>query len=567
MHPTARLLWQRVEAAAASDPGRRAHVWPAGSLTYAALRARALALAEELPGPAHSPVVLWGHKEGAMLVAMLACARVGRPYVPADTALPAARIAWMADLVGAGACIAAQPLPTDLATHLRLRGVPVVALEPDGRRAPGPSPWSGEATPAPAGGTTLPATAAHLAYVMFTSGTTGRPKGVPITWEGLGHFVGWLLAEQRPRWADEVVLNQAPFSFDLSVLDTYFSLLSAGTLFSITRDLIAAPAQLFAWLGDSGLTTWVSTPSFARFCCVEPRFGAGLLPRLRRLLFCGETLSPALVRELMRRFPGARVWNTYGPTETTVAVASVPIDAAPDDDTPLPVGRPAPGLRVWVAGEDLEPLPDGEVGEIVVAGPQVSPGYLLSADMAEAAAAFVPPGPEPGRPRAYRTGDLGRLQGGLLYWEGRRDRQVKLHGYRLELDEIEAGLRRLPGVADAAVVAVRRQGVADHLVAFVVPRPEAGGGEAVPPQHVAPEGPGTGDSGAAGAPDGGGPTPRTAPVSPPAFARAQALRRALAQQLPPYALPRVIHFVAALPLTANGKVDLQALAARGDAGP
>src|SRR4029077_20053523 len=191
------------------------------------------------------------------------------------------------------------------------------------------------------------------------------------------------------------------------------------------------------------------------------------LPGLRRFLFCGETLPNLIARELLARFPRAQVWNMYGPTETTGAVTAVRVPPAPAAaERPLPVGRAAPGTEIWIADPD-EPSRrrrDGTPGEVVIAGPQVSSGYLLPPATA----------PREGGPfftlsdgrRAYRTGDLGVTDhaDGLLSCAGRLDRQLKLRGSRIELEEIEAHLRAVPGVDDAAVLAVERDGQPDHLV-------------------------------------------------------------------------------------------------------
>jgi len=534
-------MLSRIAASAARFPRRAAHVSPDGTLTYAELMARSAALARHLAAqPSLAPVLVYGHKEPAMPVAFLACARSGRAYVPADAGWPPDRVARIARLAGARVCVAARPLPEELAAHLATAGIVPLPLRPGGEAA-GPEAGRPPAEAPP--GPPAPVGAPEPAYIIFTSGSTGDPKGVPIPWGALAHFAGWLLAEQAPEPGAEVVLNQAPFSFDLSVMDLYLSLLSGGTLFSVTSEMIASPRDLFAGLAASGVSTWVSTPSFARFCLAEPRFSPALLPRLRRFLFCGETLPPAILHGLADRFPGAAVWNTYGPTETTVAVTSVRLDpGGARTDDPLPVGRPAPGMRVFVAGPDLSPLTEGQTGEIVIGGPQVSPGYL--APSPETGAVPPPPDrfvalpPELGGGRAYRTGDAGRLAGGLLYCDGRLDRQIKLHGYRLELDEIEAHLRALPGVADAAVLPVPRGGAPEYLVAFVHPAD-------IPPA-------GTAAAGVTGA----APPP---PAGATEFQRAQDLRRALLRSLPAYAVPRVVRFVAALPLTGNGKIDRRRL--------
>jgi D-alanine--poly(phosphoribitol) ligase subunit 1 len=163
-------------------------------------------------------------------------------------------------------------------------------------------------------------------YVIFTSGSTGEPKGVVITLANLTAFVDWMLGEQRFAESTETFLNQAPFSFDLSVMDLYLSLVTGGTLFSVNKDDIANLKSLYEKFTRSEITTWVSTPSFAQMCLIERGFQQAMLPRLRRFLFCGETLAPETAAQLLDRFPEAEVWNTYGPTEATVATSSIRID-------------------------------------------------------------------------------------------------------------------------------------------------------------------------------------------------------------------------------------------------
>jgi D-alanine--poly(phosphoribitol) ligase subunit 1 len=198
-------------------------------------------------------------------------------------------------------------------------------------------------------------------------------------------------------------------------------------------------------------------------CLVEPAFSRGMLPRLKRFLFCGETLAPEIASQLLDRFPDAEVWNTYGPTEATVATTSIRITRAILDRYPsLPIGYPMPGTRVLVLDERGREAPPGERGEIIISGPNVSPGYLNRPDLTEKAFFLLD-----GR-RSYRTGDWGRYRDGLLFFEGRMDNQVKLHGHRIELADVEANLRALPGVRDAVVLPVIKQGAVDSLAAFVI---------------------------------------------------------------------------------------------------
>jgi D-alanine--poly(phosphoribitol) ligase subunit 1 len=293
------------------------------------------------------------------------------------------------------------------------------------------------------------------------------------------------------------------------------SLATGGTLYSISRDDVASPKQLYGTLGDSRVSVWVSTPSFAQMCLAERSFAAGMLPDLRLFLFCGETLPPEVAAELLSRFPGAGLWNTYGPTEATVATTSVRIDREVlARYSPLPVGYAKPGTRVLVVdGEGREAAP-GERGEIIIAGPNVSVGYIGRQDLTDRAF-FRLDGA-----RAYRTGDWGRYREGMLFFEGRMDSQIKLHGYRVELGDVEANLRALAGVRDAVVLPVMVEGRCESLAAFVVLAEQPKGSE---------------------------------------FAVTQSLRAQLGGRLPGYMVPRKFHFLEAFPMTANGKADRRRL--------
>ncbi|HMA38040.1 MAG TPA: D-alanine--poly(phosphoribitol) ligase subunit DltA [Chloroflexia bacterium] len=479
-------LLGRIDGWGARFPDRPAHISGARTLTYGALcrRADALAahLARVLPDDG-TPVAVCGHKEPEMLIAFLGAVKAGHPYIPLDTSLPPARIAQIVAAAGARLTL----------TPASVAALPAALAAPPARRIGPADPY----------------------YIIFTSGSTGEPKGVVITLECLTTFVDWMLADQAFA-APETFLNQAPFSFDLSVMDLYLSLATGGTLCSITAEEIANPKQLYAALAASGVTTWVSTPSFAQLCLAERRFAAAMLPGVRRFLFCGETLVPDVAAQLLARFPQATVWNMYGPTEATVATTAIRVDAAVlARYAPLPVGYALPAGRVLIQDAAGQPAAAGARGEIVIAGPNVSPGYLGRPDLT-AQAFFALDGQ-----RAYRTGDAGRLVDGLLFFDGRLDNQVKLHGYRIELGDVEAHLHALPGIREAVVIPVVKGGQVDSLAAFVILDPRPAGSD---------------------------------------FALAQALRAQLAARLPAYMVPRKFRFLDALPLTANGKADRRRLA-------
>jgi len=338
---------------------------------------------------------------------------------------------------------------------------------------------------------------------------------VVVTRDNLDTFVQRMQAEQLTH-PDDVFLNVAPYSFDLSCMDTWVALASGSSVLSITRDHLAGPDRLRRRLASSDATIWVSTPSFARLCLSDPTFGASLLPKLRSMLFCGETLASDVASGLIERFPTTAVWNTYGPTETTVATTSVRVDRALLDRYPvLPIGNPMPASRVVIVDEQLRELTDGERGEILIAGPHVSPGYFGRPDLT--AREFMTFDGAP----AYRTGDRGRRVNGLLFFEGRADDQVKVNGYRIELGDVEANVRSVVGVQDAVVAVLERSGRPEALAVFVLPL------EPIAVADVA--------------------------------GRELALRRTLAERLPGYMLPRYVRFVEAFPLTGNGKVDRRAL--------
>jgi D-alanine--poly(phosphoribitol) ligase subunit 1 len=468
-------------------PDRLAHRSGDQTLTYGELLTRSDSLAGWLQasfGDNRAPIAVRGHKEPEMLIAFLGAVKSGRPYVPIDLAIPEQRAQRIEQTAGA-----ALVLTPDSVAEFTDEPQPAPP-----RRSSGEDPF----------------------YILFTSGSTGEPKGVIITHHNLEAFVHWMLGEQPFVQSGETFLNQAPFSFDLSVMDLYLSLVTGSTLFSVAKDDIANLKNLYAAFARSNLTSWVSTPSFAQMCLIERSFGQQMIPTLRRFLFCGETLAPETASQLLDRFPDAEVWNTYGPTEATVATTSVRVDRAVIEKwSPLPVGYEMPGTRVMILDENRQPVPSGERGEIVIAGPNVSPGYLGREDLTTRA--FYGDAPA----RAYRTGDWGREREGLIFFEGRMDSQVKVNGYRIELGDLEANLRALPEIADAVVLPVEKNGRIDSLAAFVVLAGEKKGSD---------------------------------------FEISARLKTSLSERLPAYMAPRKFHFLDAFPMTANGKADRRKLA-------
>lgn len=479
-------LLRLIDSWAKRAPDRTAHVSGPRVLTYGELMERSDRLAGQFRrtmADDASPIVVIGHKEPEMLIGFLGAVKSGHPYIPLDISIPRQRI----DRIVSSAKAALVLTPE------RVMEIASTGIEGPKKFVEWEDPY----------------------YIIFTSGSTGEPKGVVITLECLTSFVDWMLREQRLTDMGEVFLNQAPFSFDLSVMDLYLCLATGGTLFSITSDQIANPKQLYQAFSNSGISVWVSTPSFAQMSLAEKTFDQGMLPELKRFLFCGETLAPEVASQLLDRFPKAEVWNTYGPTEATCATSSLRVSREVlRDYTPLPVGYPKPDSRIVIMDESNTVATPGERGEIVIAGPNVSTGYLGRPEL-NARAFFQLEGQ-----RAYRTGDIGRLKEGLLFFDGRKDSQIKLHGYRVELGDIEANLRGLPGVLDAVVIPTTKLGRVDSLAAFLI----------------------LGDRSSASD-----------------FQTGLEIRAKLGERLPSYMIPRKFHFLETFPMTANGKADRRKL--------
>ncbi len=458
-------------------------------MTYGELETRSDRLASYIKEHTTNkkPVVVYGHKAGMMLVAFFACAKSGHAYVPVDISNPLDRTAGIIEAIAPELVLAVEPYESGLSyeemeeicqTH------PVTITSED---------QVGEYDDY---------------YAIFTSGSTGTPKGVCITRRNLDAFIQWgltLFDTKQP-----VFLNQAPYSFDLSVMDLYLSIASGGTIFSVDKEVQNSYKQLFQTFRTSGVTEWVSTPSFADLCLADKSFNEDLLPHLRTFLFCGEVLNNTTALKLMDRFPKARVVNTYGPSEATCAVTSIEITREmAEDPTPLPVGYPKNGTKLLIVDEKGTPLPDGEKGELHILGDSTSHGYYGMAELTAEKFEKV------GEDYCYHTGDKAQLKDGLLHFHGRLDFQVKFKGYRIELGDIEENLKAIEGVSQAVVLPHYRDGRIGHLKGYIT----ANGVDV------------------------------------------KMVKVALGERVPSYMVPKIIKIIERFPLTNNGKIDRKALEA------
>lgn len=494
-------LDRHIAAWAERTPAQVAVDGPDEALTYAELDR----LANRFAGVLRSTGVRPGDRVGIhvprsarAVAALLGTIRAGAVYVPLDPSSPPARMALIVQDCGLARVVISPSLLACWAAagvggaveHFLLTAAcdPIDGLDPARLHS-----WSEVQIASPAPPEPCPVSPDDLAYVLYTSGSTGVPKGVMLSHLNAIAFVEWAAIMIDLRESDRVA-SVAPFHFDLSVFDIWATLSRGATIVIVDEATVVSGRRMLDTIRSKDIHVWYSVPSALVLMLETGGLSEHGAPSLRVVFFAGEVFPVKHLRRIMAALPDARFFNLFGPTETNVCLACEVSDPPAPDATAIPIGHASCGDVVSIVDAEGRPVLDGEVGELLVDGPTVMLGYW---DGGRRTPARHP----------YPTGDMvSRRADGEIMYHGRRDHMVKIHGFRVELGEVEAALHGHPGIHEAIAFAVEQR-----LVAVVVP-------------------------------------------SDPALSVLD-VKRHCADRLPRYMIPSDVRLVLELPRTSNGKAD------------
>ena len=375
--------------------------------------------------PKGHPVVIYGHKEAKFLVSIVACISLGLPYIPVDTIYPKERLHKIINIVNSALLI--NTIDDTLDFNKENINTTYYLDDP-------------------------------IIYIIFTSGSTGEPKGVQITQNSILDFNKWLDTDFKFS-NDSVFMNQAPFSFDLSVYELIGFLSFGGTIVLNSRELLENHIEFFERLKKYSCNTWVSTPSFISKYLLSSEFVSNEVKALKTFLFCGEVLPATTAKRILNSFPSSKVLNTYGPTEATVAITLIDITPAVIEkySKSLPVGYVKENTVINLLDKDSE-----NVGEIEIVGDNVSIGYFKNEELnAQKFQAKY-------EKKSFRTGDFGYFEDDMLFFANRKDELIKLHGFRIELGEIDKEFTNNKNINESITIPLKRGTEVVKLITFII---------------------------------------------------------------------------------------------------
>lgn len=518
------LLHHLISESALTHPDAIAVVDGDRSISYGELERRSNQLARlliELGVRRGDRVGLYLEKSLESIIGLYGVLKAGSAYVPFDPNAPTARLAYIA-----GNCeIRTLLTGTEKATawvELTRAGAPIEAFvvlnadasdldSPQGTRLYDRAAIASQLDTAPA----MRTIGLDLAYILYTSGSTGVPKGVMLSHRNALSFVDWAVDEFRVG-SDDRLSSHAPLHFDLSIFDIFAAGEAGARVVLVPASASVFPVEVARFIEGNGITIWYSVPSVLSMLVRHGGLAGGEFQSLRTVLFAGEVFPTKYLRRLMNLLPHVEFANLYGPTETNVCTYYRVPPIPEDQNEAIPIGRAIADVEVFAVTDDGLVAAPGEEGELYVRGSTVMLGYWADA---ERTARGLFPNPFGGELRdpVYRTGDLVREDpDGNYRFFGRRDAQIKSRGYRIELGEIEGALYAHPAVVECAVTAIPDELITNRIKVYVVTRVPVEKGELI---------------------------------------------RFCAERIPRYMIPELWAFPEVLPKTSTGKVDRQALMA------
>ncbi len=378
--------------------------------------------------PKGHPVIIYGHKEAEFIVSIVACMSLKMPYIPVDNVFPKERVAKIQKIVKSALII--DIVSKEYLYYKENQNIHYYIPND------------------------------HIVYIMFTSGSTGEPKGVRITHSSIIDYTTWIKRD-FPFNESDIFFNQIPFSFDLSTYELFSFLMYGTSIINFSRDLIENQEEFIKKIQKYKCTVWNSTPSFLLLSLMNSNFNEKNLPTLKKFFLAGEQMTHKVAKKLFAAFKDAKLYNTYGPTEATNTSTFVNVTPELLEKYKLiPVGYPKYSTKIRLLNQ--ETIDGKSVGEIQLIGDNVSIGYFNNEKLNADKFSIVE-----GK-RAFKTGDYGYFEDGMLFFSGRRDDLVKLHGFRIETTEIDNELSKIENIKDAITVPLKRGDEVIKLVSFVL---------------------------------------------------------------------------------------------------